>query len=106
LFLFLVCLPHPFFFFGRRDETNRFFVIGEIALFSRSNKLKRLLSGVELRYLKCFVTVAERQSFTRAAEELHVAQPAISQQIKSLEEELGVSPAAPHQAQREAHRRW
>jgi DNA-binding transcriptional LysR family regulator len=46
---------------------------------------------MELRYLKYFVTVAERQNFTRAAEELHVAQSAISQQIKSLEEELGVS---------------
>ena len=32
-----------------------------------------------------------------------MAQPAISQQIKSLEEELGVFAAAPHQAQREAH---
>jgi len=31
---------------------------------------------MELRYLKYFVTVAERQNFTRAAEELHVAQPA------------------------------
>jgi DNA-binding transcriptional LysR family regulator len=45
---------------------------------------------VELRYLRYFATVAEQQSFTRAAEKLHVAQSAISQQIKTLEEELEV----------------
>jgi DNA-binding transcriptional LysR family regulator len=45
---------------------------------------------VELRYLLYFATVAEHQSFTRAAEKLHIAQPAISQQIKTLEEELEV----------------
>jgi DNA-binding transcriptional LysR family regulator len=45
---------------------------------------------VELRYLLYFVTVAEQQSFTRAAEKLRIAQPAISQQIRTLEEELEV----------------
>jgi DNA-binding transcriptional LysR family regulator len=45
---------------------------------------------VELRYLLYFATVAENQSFTRAAEKLNIAQPAISQQIRTLEEELEV----------------
>jgi DNA-binding transcriptional LysR family regulator len=45
---------------------------------------------VELRYLLYFATVAEQQSFTRAAEKLGIAQSAISQQIKTLEEELEV----------------
>lgn len=45
---------------------------------------------MELRHILYFATVAEQQFFTQAAKKLHVAQPAISQQIKALEEELGV----------------
>jgi DNA-binding transcriptional LysR family regulator len=48
-------------------------------------------SGLELRHLRTFVAVAERRSFTRAADDLHVAQQAVSQQIKALERSLGVS---------------
>jgi DNA-binding transcriptional LysR family regulator len=40
--------------------------------------------------MRYFAAVAERGSFTRAAEDLHVAQQAVSQQVKALEQVLGV----------------
>ncbi|MEK4301222.1 LysR family transcriptional regulator [Oceanobacillus sp. FSL W8-0428] len=45
---------------------------------------------MELRQLKYFVAVAEREHVSEAALELHVAQSAISRQISNLENELGV----------------
>ena len=40
--------------------------------------------------LTCFLAVAEHLNFARAAQELHVTHPAVSQQIQSLEKELNV----------------
>src|SRR5256885_11357522 len=44
---------------------------------------------MELHQLRSFCAVAETGSFSRAAEQSHVSQPSLSQQILKLEDELG-----------------
>ena len=48
------------------------------------------MKHVTLRQLKVFEAVARHLSFSRAAEELHLTQPAVSMQVKQLEEQAGL----------------
>lgn len=45
---------------------------------------------MEFRHLRAFVTVAHELNFRRASEQLYLAQPAVSQQVRALESELGL----------------
>lgn len=50
--------------------------------------MKIIQSGIDLNMFKTFYVVAKHESFSKAAEELYISQPAISYTIKKMEEEL------------------
>lgn len=47
------------------------------------------MKNIEVRHLRAFVAVAEELNYRKAAQRLHVAQPALSRTIQQLEGEVG-----------------
>lgn len=51
--------------------------------------MKRI--NITIRQLEIFIAVAKAESYTKAAQEIHLTQPAVSMQVKQLEDQLGVA---------------
>ena len=63
------------------------------------------MANLALRELSAFCALAEQRSFTRAAADCHLSQPAFSALVKALEETVGGAPVRPHLAQAPRARR-
>ena len=59
-------------------------MVADFAAAVRGNRL------MDIRQLRYFIQVLESGSFSKAAEQLHVAQPALSQHVRHMEEDIGV----------------
>ncbi len=46
---------------------------------------------MQISYLEALVKIAEKTTFTKAAEELHISQPTLSARIQNLENQIGRS---------------
>jgi len=68
----------------------RLFVPPNIMILAESCFLGIMKVAMELRHLRYFLAVSEALSFTKAAAQLRVAQPALSRQVQDLEDEIGV----------------
>jgi DNA-binding transcriptional LysR family regulator len=64
--------------------------INEIVCFVACDKYFKYAKIMELRQIRSFLSVAETLHFGRTAEMIHLSQPALSLQIRALEDEIGV----------------
>src|ERR1700753_771816 len=69
---------------------HKFDLMGHFHVFQCGDTGRLGMRNVTLRQMKVFASVARHLSFTRAARELHLTQPAVSQQVKLLEEDVGL----------------